>query len=196
MTFLIAFFRFSLRRVFALLALGIALGGLAACDTPLRPVPEAQIPILAAGVGLVRFERHYDVNCSVFNILETGEVCQHKYKPTDRQEVFCYRTLGQVDCYAERDPYRLAGRALPAQPTTMADPRMPMQPREDKLRRVVERVGFDNETAFDQQAGRRRLDPDQPPPVDEPKPGIEPQFGPQPPAPQVAPTQSTAPVSQ
>lgn len=88
----------------------------------------------AVAVGVVgsivqtKIERHMEVDCSALNLLSDGSYCVSKYKPTDRQEVFCFKTLGTVDCYAEPDPYSLEGRQLPGPPRALADPRMPMQP--------------------------------------------------------------------
>lgn len=87
---------------------------------------------LGLGIGYeivkVRAERSLEVTCNAMNLLSDGSYCVSNYKPTDRQEVFCFKTLGGVDCYAERDPYSLEGRALPAAPRLLADPPMPMTP--------------------------------------------------------------------
>lgn len=94
------------------------------------PPPAAQyVGIgLAAHVIQTKIERQLDVTCSPFNLLSDGNYCVSNYKPTDRQEVWCFKTLGGVDCYGEPDPYSLQGRALPDSPRPLADPRMPMSP--------------------------------------------------------------------
>lgn len=111
---------------------------LGACGTALPPSVDRQIGVAALGLAVNRVEKHYDVDCSVFNIVETGEFCLHRYKATDREEVHCFRTLGGIDCYAQRDPYLLAGRQLPGEPKSLADPAMPMDPRPNRLRQVVD----------------------------------------------------------
>lgn len=113
---------------------------LGACGTAFKAPVDKNIAGLAAGVALYRVEKHYDVDCSFFNIVEAGEFCLHRYKATDREEVHCFRTLGGIDCYAQRDPYLLAGRQLPAAPKTLADPAMPMDPRPNRLRQVVDTI--------------------------------------------------------
>lgn len=87
---------------------------------------------VAVGVGLeiikTKIERRLEVTCNPLNLISDGAYCVSNYKPTDRQEVWCFKTLAGVDCYGEPDPYSLQGRALPAAPRPLADPRMPMTP--------------------------------------------------------------------
>lgn len=106
-------------------------GLLTGCSTErenLTPTTQA----LALGVGFelvkTRIERRLEVTCNPLNLVSDGTYCVSNYKPTDRQEVWCFKTLGGVDCYGEPDPYSLEGRALPAPPRALADPRMPMTP--------------------------------------------------------------------
>lgn len=86
----------------------------------------------AVGVGYEifksRVERRLEMTCNLENIVTEGSYCVSNYKPTDRKEVYCFKTLGGVDCYAEPDPYSLEGRQLPGPPRALADPRMPMTP--------------------------------------------------------------------
>lgn len=114
---------------------------LMACNSPFSSTQtNQQVGSIALGVGIYRLEKHYDVNCSLYNILEEGEYCVSKYKPSGREEVHCFKTLGGVDCYTEKDPYMLAGRSLPAAPRSLADPRMPMDPGPNRLNKVIERL--------------------------------------------------------
>ncbi len=114
----------------------LVLGLLTGCETDNHgslthlPPPAAQYVAigLAAHVVQTKIERQLDVTCSPFNLLSDGNYCVSNYKPTDRQEVWCFKTLGGVDCYGEPDPYSLEGRALPDAPRPLADPRMPMSP--------------------------------------------------------------------
>ena len=126
--------RFNIRSatLMSLLTIGLLTG----CETDNRgslthlPPPAAQYLAvgLAAHVVQTKIERQLDVTCSPFNLLSDGNYCVSNYKPTDRQEVWCFKTLGGVDCYGEPDPYSLEGRALPDAPRPLADPRMPMSP--------------------------------------------------------------------
>jgi hypothetical protein len=125
------------------LLLLLALVGLAACGSPLNSATNNGIVSLGIDYTVKKVEKRYDVECSVFNILEAGEYCVHKYKATDREEVHCFKTLGGVDCYTERDPYMLAGRSLPTAPRQLADPRMPMEPPPNRLLKVVEKFDHD-----------------------------------------------------
>jgi len=120
-----------MRQMFRILMLPLLLVGLTACgdhkDT-FTPTAEALGIGVAAEIVKVRLERRLEVTCNMYNILTDGSYCVSNYKPTDRQEVYCFKTLGGVDCYAEPDPYSLEGRQLPAAPRLLADPRMPMTP--------------------------------------------------------------------
>ena len=111
----------------------LSLLGLAACASPLPPVGTTSALGLGADYTVKKVEKRYDVECSLFNLLEAGNYCVSKYKPTDREQVHCFKTLGGVDCYSERDPYLLAGRSLPTAPRELADPPMPMRPPENRL---------------------------------------------------------------
>ncbi|WP_374465914.1 hypothetical protein [Ferrovibrio sp.] len=115
-----------------LLMLPLLLAGLlAGCSTERESLtPATQALALGVGFELVktRIERRLEVTCNPLNLVSDGTYCVSNYKPTDRQEVWCFKTLGGVDCYGEPDPYSLEGRALPAPPRPLADPRMPMTP--------------------------------------------------------------------
>lgn len=117
--------------VFRILMLPLLLVGLTACgdhkDT-FTPTAEAFGLGLATEIVKTKIERRLEVTCNPLNLISDGSYCVSNYKPTDRQEVFCFKTLGGVDCYAEPDPYSLEGRQLPSPPRVLADPRMPMTP--------------------------------------------------------------------
>lgn len=118
----------------AIATAGAVLGGCSSLENALDEV----IPLPAAGqaaaIGLglevvkTKIERRMEMTCNPLNMISDGTYCVSNYKPTDRQEVWCFKTLGGVDCYGEPDPYSLAGRALPESPRPLADPRMPMTP--------------------------------------------------------------------
>jgi hypothetical protein len=106
-------------------------GLLSACADQRRDLtPAAQSGILSVGYEIykARVEKRLGMTCNIENVITEGSYCVSNFKPTDRQEVFCFKTLGGVDCYAEPDPYSLEGRQLPAAPRPLADPRMPMTP--------------------------------------------------------------------
>src|SRR3546814_10099265 len=83
----------------------LVLGLLTGCETDNSgslthlPPPAAQYVAvgLAAQVIQTKIERQLDVTCSPFNLLSDGNYCVSNYKPTDRQEVWCFKTLGGVD---------------------------------------------------------------------------------------------------
>jgi hypothetical protein len=119
-------FRFLIAMVLA------AAGGLSGCSVddaiPLPPAGQAAVIGVGAEVVKVKLERRMEMTCNPLNLVSDGTYCVSNYKPTDRQEVWCFKTLGTTDCYAEPDPYSLAGHQLPAAPRPLADPRMPMTP--------------------------------------------------------------------
>lgn len=113
-----------------LLLLPLLCGLLACADQRKDLTPFTQSTMIGYGyeVFKARVERRLEMTCNLENIVVEGTYCVSNFKPTDRQEVFCFKTLGGVDCYAEPDPYSLEGRQLPAPPRALADPRMPMTP--------------------------------------------------------------------
>jgi hypothetical protein len=106
-------------------------GLLSACSDQrgdLTPAAQSGIASVGYEIYKARVEKRLGMTCNLENIIVEGSYCVSNFKPTDRQEVFCFKTLGGVDCYAEPDPYSLEGRQLPGPPRALADPRMPMTP--------------------------------------------------------------------
>ncbi len=62
--------------------------------------------------------RHTDQECSVMNLIDGDGYCRSRTVPSGRAPVHCFRTLGGVDCYEQRDPYGLAetGQVRPRTP--------------------------------------------------------------------------------
>lgn len=54
-------------------------------------------------------------DCSVISFSETGEYCPEKVV-VDRSDIYCYRTLADVECHHIPDPYRNGDRALASPP--------------------------------------------------------------------------------
>jgi len=44
-------------------------------------------------------------DCTSVNIVFGDGYCKEKTRPINQEPVYCYRTLGGIDCYAEKDPY-------------------------------------------------------------------------------------------
>lgn len=121
-----------MRKAIRMLLLPLLLTGmLSACgDHRNTFTPTAEATALSVGYEVFksRVEHRLQMTCNLENLVVEGTYCVSNYKPTDRQEVYCFKTLGGVDCYAEPDPYSLEGRQLPGPPRALADPRMPMTP--------------------------------------------------------------------
>ncbi|WP_300303014.1 hypothetical protein [Ferrovibrio sp.] len=164
--------RITLRKLFMLPLLA---GLLAACSAD-REVMTPATQALALGVGIelvkTRIERRLEMTCNPLNMISDGTYCVSNYKPTDRQEVWCFKTLAGVDCYAEPDPYSLEGRALPAAPRPLADPRMPMTPpgRRNPPQVAVAPVGSPSEPDQPMAAEPVQIILTEPPPATAPKP--------------------------
>jgi hypothetical protein len=120
--------RFVTRTLLLPLVLAGLLSGCSDQRSDLTPFAQSTIVGVGYEIYKARVERRLGMTCNLENIVIEGSYCVSNYKPTDRQEVFCFKTLGGVDCYAEPDPYSLEGRQLPGPPRALADPRMPMTP--------------------------------------------------------------------
>ncbi|MFC3677912.1 hypothetical protein [Ferrovibrio xuzhouensis] len=116
-----------------LIAMVLTVAALSGCNkaddyVPGQGLGQAGLIGIGVEVAKIKVERRLEVTCNPLNLLSDGTYCVSNYKPTDRQEVWCFKSLGTVDCYNEPDPYSLAGHQLPAAPRPLADPRMPMTP--------------------------------------------------------------------
>ncbi len=54
-------------------------------------------------------------DCSIVAFEQTGQYCPPELA-VDRSDVYCYRTLGGVDCHLIPDPYRNGNRAIATPP--------------------------------------------------------------------------------
>lgn len=54
-------------------------------------------------------------DCSVIALNETGQYCPEQVV-VDRSNLYCYRTLGGVDCHTLPDPYKNSQSALASPP--------------------------------------------------------------------------------
>jgi hypothetical protein len=109
------------RIITTLLLLAIAVGA-SSCV----PATIAATGIVAVGtvdtVDAV-LSRKLDQDCAVINLLE-GPYCRSRTLPNPQAPVYCYRTLGGVDCHAQADPYAVERERVTA-PRALA---MPVQP--------------------------------------------------------------------
>ena len=65
-----------------------------------------------------------DMNCATTHLLLIEPYCRSRTVPNNQPPVYCFRTLGGVDCYAEDDPYGVgeSSRVKPGRP--LAAPRV------------------------------------------------------------------------
>ncbi|HYM33710.1 MAG TPA: hypothetical protein VEU47_20590 [Candidatus Cybelea sp.] len=63
-----------------------------------------------------------DSECSYAHVLFGDTYCRPRTVEREKDPVYCFRTLGGVDCYGDSDPYKVSqsGRAL--QPPPLAEP--------------------------------------------------------------------------
>jgi hypothetical protein len=99
-----------MRNILAICVL-MALPVLGACALP--AIANNTIGAFDKSVSLKR-----DQDCSVLYLIDGAPYCRERLVPDHRKPVYCYRTMGGVDCYAEKDPYGSAqsGRVRPPQP--------------------------------------------------------------------------------
>ncbi len=57
-------------------------------------------------------------DCSILKLEATGEYCPETLV-ADRSNVYCYRTLADVDCHNLPDPYKNSHRALGSPPPVL-----------------------------------------------------------------------------
>jgi hypothetical protein len=95
--------------------LAVLLGGTSGCAAVAIGVP------IAAGTADTKVSQWTDGECSVENILVWDGFC-HKAEVKPPPQLYCFRSIGDVDCYAEADPYQVSssGRSVP--PASLATP--------------------------------------------------------------------------
>lgn len=108
--------------VVSTLALLVALPLMAGCAAPLAVV--ATGAAAAEGTSLTSTKKSLadhvvsgltGQDCSVVSFTETGNYCPEKVV-VDRSNLYCYRTLADVECHHIPDPYRNGDRALASPP--------------------------------------------------------------------------------
>jgi hypothetical protein len=72
-----------------------------------------------------KFSQITDADCSYAHVLVGDAYCRSHTVEKPKEPVYCFRSLGNVDCYAEADPYKInpSGRALQPQPLETPTPK-------------------------------------------------------------------------
>ncbi|MBL4907747.1 MAG: hypothetical protein JKX94_09880 [Sneathiella sp.] len=47
-----------------------------------------------------------EMDCTSVNVMLGESYCQDKLRNLKQEEVYCYKTLGGVDCYRDKNPYK------------------------------------------------------------------------------------------
>ncbi len=97
--------RRSLRRSSLLLALPLLLGG---CTD------------LAVGTFDAKLSQITDAKCSYAHVLVGDSYCQSRTVATATPPLYCFRSLGRVDCYDRPDPYAINGSGRALEPPLVA----------------------------------------------------------------------------
>lgn len=65
-----------------------------------------------------------DAQCSYAHVLVGEPYCVKPAAPKEQPPLYCFRSIGDVDCYAEADPYQInpSGRALQQPPLATPEP--------------------------------------------------------------------------
>lgn len=61
-------------------------------------------------------------DCSTLYVLAGEPYCQERLAEDVRDPVYCFRTLGGVDCYSETDPYAVSESSRVAAPMALTAP--------------------------------------------------------------------------
>ena len=48
-------------------------------------------------------------DCSISRVLRSEPLCKAEGPPQPKEDLYCYRTLGNVSCYRSEDPYGTEG---------------------------------------------------------------------------------------
>ena len=47
-----------------------------------------------------------EMDCTSVNVMLGESYCRDKLRKLKQEEVYCYKTLGGIDCYREKNPYK------------------------------------------------------------------------------------------
>jgi len=53
-------------------------------------------------------------DCAISRVLRAEPLCKAEGPPPPEENVYCYRTLGIINCYRNEDPYGTEGSRRPA----------------------------------------------------------------------------------
>jgi hypothetical protein len=100
------------KRLRHIVALVVLLGGASGCTT------------LAFETAEKKLSQWTDAQCSYAHILVGEPYCVKPEAAKEQAPLYCFRSLGDVDCYAEADPYAInpSGRTLQAPPLATPAP--------------------------------------------------------------------------
>lgn len=103
----------------ALLSL-VSAGMLAGCAGPEMAVASATVGLVTLNATKKTVTDHIvsattGRDCSIISWTETGVYCPEQVV-VDRSNLYCYRTLGGVDCHHLPDPYKNSQTALASPP--------------------------------------------------------------------------------
>ncbi len=60
-------------------------------------------------------------DCSVVHYEQDGQYCMDPPKEVDRQKLYCFKTLGAVECHQRPDPYYTGERVLASPPVRVIE---------------------------------------------------------------------------
>lgn len=118
-------------RLAAALILSLSAGALGGCIMVPTILVTSAIELVDETASL-----RLDMDCAATHIFLAEPYCRSRTLPNNEPPVYCFRTLGGVDCYAEDDPYGVGessrvkpGRPLalpPVAPVAAAQPPLPV----------------------------------------------------------------------
>lgn len=97
-----------------------AAAALAGCAGPEATAVGAAVSVVSLNVTKKTVTDHIASavtgrDCSIITLNETGEYCPEQVV-VDRSNLYCYRTLGGVDCHTLPDPYKNSQTSLASPP--------------------------------------------------------------------------------
>ncbi|WP_207458936.1 hypothetical protein [Azospirillum sp. SYSU D00513] len=110
-----------LRRSMVLVGFLLAAGGLGGCAAgPVVGAAVAGAQVASLSSTKKTLDDHVasgilGEDCSTISLAETGRYCNERVK-VDRSNLYCYRTLADVECHHIPDPYRNGNTALASPP--------------------------------------------------------------------------------
>ena len=78
-------------------------------------------------------------DCNSYRFIRGGEYCERRAAPDPGPEIYCFKTLGGIDCHRKPDPYEVSGAGRTVEPQALQSPSYDVVKQQAEERRAEEK---------------------------------------------------------